>query len=64
MDSLLTSCMYVEGYCGWPVILSVILWLFMQDLLLTTDADDTKLVMKDGDHSLYALMVCFRHLWC
>ena len=49
--------MCVEGYCS----LSVVMLSFMQDFSQTTNADGTKLDMKDEDHSLYALMGCF---WC
>ena len=31
----------------------------MQDFSQTTNADGTKLDMRDDDHSLYALMGCF-----
>ena len=31
----------------------------MQDFLQTTNADGTKLDLKDEDHGLYALMGCF-----
>ena len=57
--------MRVEGYCSWAVILSVVIpSLFMQDFSQSTNAEGTKLDMKDKDHGLYALMSCFCRLLC
>ena len=47
--------MCVEGYCSYSVILSS----FMQDFSQPTNADGTKLDIKDEDHGLYALMGLF-----
>ena len=35
-----------------------------QDFSQTTNADVTKLDLKDLDHGLYTLMACFCPLWC